>query len=48
MNNTPIVVDSSYIVRCVCIKEADGRVKTVLTTQEPVNYVLEGPDLLYR
>lgn len=39
MNNTPIVVDSSYIVRCVCIKEADGRVKTVLTTQEPVNYV---------
>lgn len=39
MNTTPHAVDSSYIVRCVSAKESDGRTKTVLTTEEPVNYV---------
>jgi len=39
MNPTPLAVDSSYIIRCVCVKEEDGRIKTVLTTEEPVNYV---------
>ena len=39
MNTAPLAVDSSYIVSCVCVKEADGRVKTVITTEEPVNYV---------
>ena len=39
MNTAPLAVDSSYIVRCVSVKEADGRVKTVITTAEPVNYM---------
>ena len=39
MSTAPLTVDSSYIVRCVCVKEADGRVKTVITTAEPVNYM---------
>ena len=39
MNTAPLAVDSSYIVSCVCVKEADGRVKTVITTEEPVKYV---------
>ena len=39
MNTAPLAVDSSYIVSCVCVKETDGRVKTVITTEEPVNYV---------
>ena len=39
MNTTALAVDSSYILRCICVEEADGRIKMVLTTEEPVNYV---------
>ncbi|MBR6790994.1 MAG: phosphodiester glycosidase family protein [Oscillospiraceae bacterium] len=39
MNTAPLAVDSSYIVSCTCVKEADGRVKTIIITPEPVNYM---------